>query len=359
VLFPAPVIGALQVLAQLGLILFMFLVGLELDLRLLRGQSGRVALIAQASIVVPVALGLPLAWFLYPSLGDGVDRGTFGLFIAAALGITAFPVLARLLRETGLQGSRAGSISLLCAALNDIVAWGLLALVVAMVDAGGPAGVLRMLGLTVCLLAVTLLVLRPILARLPDLPLWSVLLIALACALTSQAIGGHVVLGAFLAGVLMPDRPQWRRAVRARLDGVVSVLLLPIFFAMVGLSTRVDELTSPAIWAVVLLVIAVATVGKFAGSTLVARLTGETRRDSVTIGVLMNTRGLTEVVFLSVGLQLHIITPRLFTVMVLMAVVTTMMAAPALQVIGRRGEAEPDQDEGRQADPASRSAAAV
>jgi Kef-type K+ transport system membrane component KefB len=339
--FPSAVIEALHVIAQLGLVLFMFLVGLELDFGVLRGQGRRVAVTAQASILVPVLLAVPLAVGLYPGFGNGVDPVAFCLFIATAMGITAFPVLARLLRETGLQGSRIGSLSLVCAAVNDLAAWCLLAVVVSVVQATGPAAALRTLGLLLLLVAVMTLVVRPVLARLPDLPLWLVLLVVLVCAWTSDALGGHVVIGAFLAGAVMPRRERWQQSVHTRLDGVVSVLLLPVFFAVVGLSTRIDQLGTLQVWAVVALVIAVATVGKFGGSSLAARLVGERWTDSITIGVLMNTRGLTEVVVLTVGLQLGVISTTMFTIMVLMALTTTVMAAPALRLIRSRDRRQP------------------
>ncbi|MGR7028199.1 cation:proton antiporter [Geodermatophilus sp. URMC 62] len=334
-LFSASVIDALRVLAQLGLVLFMFLVGTELDHAALRGQRLRVAVIAQASVVVPVAMAVPLALWLYPRLGDGGDLLGFCLFVAAAMAVTAFPVLARLLRDTGLARSRVGVLSLVCAALNDMVAWFLLAVVVAVLRADGPGEVTNTLVLTTGFVTVMLGVVRPLLVRLPSPPLWCALLVAILSAAVTEQIGTHAILGAFVAGVVMPRREEWRESLHGRLDGVVSVVLLPIFFAVVGLSTRIDELTGYHL-ALAGVVVAVAIAGKFGGSSLAARCAGERWPEAITIGVLMNTRGLTEVVLLTIGLQLGVITSTFFTIMVLMALITTLMAAPVLRLIGAR-----------------------
>jgi Kef-type K+ transport system membrane component KefB len=339
-LFPAEVIEALRVLAQLGLVLFMFLVGTELDQAALRGQGLRIAVIAHASVLVPVATAVPLALWLHPRLGDGVDLVGFCLFFAAAMSVTAFPVLARVLRDTRLSRTRVGALSLVCAAFNDLIAWFLLAVVVAVVRAGGPAEVIRTLLLTAAFVTVMLVVVRPAIARLPSPPLWCSLLAAVLGAWVTEQIGTHAILGAFVVGVIMPRREGWRARVHQQLDGVVSALLLPIFFAVVGLSTRVDQLS----WydlGLTALVVVVAILGKFGGATLAARGTGEQWVDAVTIGVLMNTRGLTEVVLLTIGLQLGVITQTFFTIMVLMALITTLMAAPVLRLIDpRRSAAE-------------------
>jgi Kef-type K+ transport system membrane component KefB len=335
-LFPQQVIAAMRILAEFGLILFVFLIGLEMDLSPLRGQGRRVVLISQTSILFPVMLAVPLALVLYPAWGAGVSRLGFTLFFATALSITAFPVLARLLRETGLFRTRIGVMCLLCAAVNDAMAWCLLAVVVAVVNASGPAEVIRTILCTGALVGAMLVALRPALARLADPPLWSVLAVLVFSAWATDKIGVNAVFGAFLAGSIMPRAAHWRHVVQERLEDVVSSLLLPIFFVLVGLSTRVDQLTSASSWLVVLLIMAVAITGKLGGSAAAARLTGESWTHAVTIGVLMNTRGLTEIVVLSVGLQLGLITPAVFTMLVIMALVTTVMAAPVLGLLGRR-----------------------
>lgn len=335
-LFPRQVIGALGILAELGLILFVFLIGLELDLAAVRGHGRRVVLISQTSILFPVLLAVPLSLLLYPSWGADVSRLGFTLFFATALSITAFPVLARLLRETGLLRTRIGVLCLLCAAVNDAMAWCLLAVVVAVVNASGPADVIFTIGCTVALVIVMLTVVRPLLARLTDPPLWSVLAVLVLCSWASDKIGVNAVFGAFLAGSVMPRESDWQHVVQERMEDVVSSLLLPIFFVLVGLSTRIDELTSAGSWLILGVIMCVAVIGKLGGSATAARLAGESWTDAITVGVLMNTRGLTEIVVLSVGLQLGLITSTMFTMLVVMALATTVMAAPALGLLARR-----------------------
>ena len=332
-LFPAGVISALKVLAQFGLALFMCLIGMELNFRSLRGQGRRAVAISQASIVLPMVLGCTLALWLYPAYGNGVDRLGFVLFMGAAMSITAFPVLARLLQETGLIRTRTGVLAMTCAAIDDVTAWCLLAVVVATMTSSGFTDAVLTVALAVLYVLVMLRGIAPLLARFERVPVWLVLVVVLVSAWTTEQIGIHAIFGGFLAGVVMPRRDPWRRELHDRMETLVTYLLLPVFFVVVGLGTRVDMLTSPALWAVTALVIAVAVAGKFGGATLAARASGETWRSSATIGLLMNTRGLTEIVILTVGLELGVITPTLFTIMLLMAIVTTLMATPLLRLI--------------------------
>jgi Kef-type K+ transport system membrane component KefB len=333
-LFPEGVISALKVLAQFGLALFMCLIGMELNFRALRGQGRRAVAISQASIVLPMVLGCTLALWLYPTYGNGVDKLGFVLFMGAAMSITAFPVLARLLQETGLIKTRTGVLAMTCAAIDDVTAWCLLAVVVATMTSSGFADAVLTIALAVVYVLVMLRGVGPLLARFEKVPVWLVLVVVLVSAWTTEQIGIHAIFGGFLAGVVMPRRDPWRQEMHDRMETLVTYLLLPVFFVVVGLGTRVDMLTSPALWAVTALVIAVAVAGKFGGAALAARAAGETWRSSATIGLLMNTRGLTEIVILTVGLELGVITPTLFTIMLLMAIVTTLMATPLLRLIG-------------------------
>ncbi|MBP2708515.1 cation:proton antiporter [Microbispora sp. RL4-1S] len=335
-LFPASVVSALGVLAQVGLVLFMFMIGLELDFGRLRGHGARLASVAGASIVVPLVLAVGLALVLYPGYGGGVDELVFCLFVGAAMAITAFPVLARLLKESGLAGTRIGTLSLVSAAVNDVVAWCLLAFVIALSRAAGAGDGVWTPVLAVAYVAVMLGVVRPALARLDTVPIWLALVVALLAAWAADRAGIHVVFGGFMAGAVMPRRAEWQRSVHDRLDVVVTHLLLPVFFVMTGLSTHIEGLRTAGVWGVVVLVVAVATAGKLGGTALAARAVGERWTDAFTLGVLMNTRGLTELVVLSVGLQLGIISSTMFTVMVLMALVTTLMAPPLLRLVQRR-----------------------
>ncbi len=331
--FPTEVIGALRVLAQVGLVLFMFLIGVELDLDKLRGSGRKAVVISQASILAPIGLGALLAVWLYPRFGDDADRLGFMLFLGAAMAITAFPVLARVLQETGLTHTRIGVLAITCAAVDDVTAWCLLAVVVALVQSSGPTDVVQVIALSLVYLLAMLRVVKPLLGRLPALPTWVAVCLTLLSAWITEQIGIHAIFGAFMAGAVVPRRVEIQAELNERLEHVVVTFLLPVFFVVVGLSTRVDLLDSAYLWAITALVVATAIAGKWGGSMLAARVMGESWRDSAAIGILMNTRGLTELVILSVGLELGVITPTIFTIMVLMALVTTLMATPMLALV--------------------------
>ncbi len=332
-LFPTEVIAALRVLATIGLVLFMFLIGMELDLSKLRGQGRKAVAISQASIFMPVALGALLSVWLYPRLGGGVDRLGFTLFFGAAMAITAFPVLARVLQETGLYHHRIGVLTITCAAVDDVSAWCLLAGVVAVINATGAGDAVRIMGLSLVFVIGMVKVVKPLLARRYKIPVWMAISLAMLCAWTTEQIGIHAIFGAFMAGTAMPRKPKIVHEIHEKLQTATVTFLLPVFFMVVGIATRVDALDSFYLWGITLLVIAVAVAGKWGGSMVAARITGETWRDAAAIGILMNTRGLTELVILSVGLELGVITTTLYTIMVLMALVTTLMATPLLSLI--------------------------
>ncbi|HEV7762717.1 MAG TPA: cation:proton antiporter [Acidimicrobiales bacterium] len=350
--FPDEIVGALKILAQIGLVVFMFLIGLELDLDKLRGHGHKAVFISHASIIVPIGLGSLVAWWLYPRLGDGVDQLGFTLFMGAAMAITAFPVLARVLQETGLYRTRVGVLTVTCAAVDDVTAWCVLAVVVAVVKSTGPLDAVQIIGLSLVFLFVMLRVVRPFLMRQSELPVWAALALALIGAWVTEEIGIHAIFGAFMAGAVVPRRPEIQMEIHDKLETTTLTLLLPIFFVVVGLATRVDMLDSLYLWGITAVVIAAAIAGKWGGSMLAARVTGESWQDAAAIGVLMNTRGLTELVILTVGLELGVITTTVFTIMVLMALVTTLMATPALALVSplyHRGmtpdEVEPSVDE--------------
>jgi Kef-type K+ transport system membrane component KefB len=332
-LFPTEVVGALKVLAQIGLVLFMFLIGLELDIQKLRGHGRKAVVISQCSIVTPILLGAVLAVWLYPRLGAGVDRLGFTLFMGAAMAITAFPVLARVLQETGLTRTRIGVLTITCAAVDDVTAWCVLAGVVAVVQATGFGDAVVTVVLSLAYLAAMLTVVRPLVARMPAVPVWLAICMALLSAWVTEEIGIHAIFGAFMAGAVMPRRTAVQREIHDRLESAVVSFLLPVFFVVVGLATRIDALDSPYLWAVTGLVCLTAVAGKWGGSMIGARLTGERWQDAAAIGILMNTRGLTELVILSVGLELGVITTTVFTIMVIMALVTTLMATPLLALV--------------------------
>lgn len=333
-LFPGPVVDGLRILSQFGLVLFMFLVGLHLDPSSLRGSGRTVAAVSQASILVPLGLAAGLGALVHAEFGAGADLFAFCLFLGSATAVTALPVLARILVDVGLDRDRVGAISLACAAINDVAAWCLVAIVAALVGATGPYSALSTVALALAFLAFMLLVVRPLLARLPGLPIWGVLVITAMSAWTGEQIGVHAIIGAFAAGLVMPRRARWQQQTHARLDVVVRNLLLPVFFVVAGIAARVDQLTASG-WLLSLTVVVAAVIGRIGAATVAARLAGECWSDSISLGVLMNTRGVTELVILDLGLRLGIITTTVYTAMVLMALVTTLMTAPLLALLAR------------------------
>ncbi|WP_420130140.1 cation:proton antiporter [Longimicrobium sp.] len=344
-LFPPDALGPLNALSQVGLLLFMFLLGLHLDLGTLRGRAPAAMLISLASMVVPFGLGVLLGMYLHADLAPpGIPLTGFALFMGAAMSVTAFPVLARMVAERGLLHTRLGTIALACAALDDVIAWCILAAVVALVRAGaGPLPPWAMLAGAIVFVAAMVLVVRPLLARLAVRfsesanrqrdALGMVLLVVLAAAWTTEALGLHALFGAFLAGVVMPRDRTVAQAVAGRLEDATVVLLLPLFFAFTGLRTHVALVRDPGLAGVLALVIVMAVAGKFGASALAARVAGMEWRESAAIGVLMNTRGLMELVILNVGLEIGVISPTLFAIMVVMALVSTVMTTPLLEWI--------------------------
>jgi Kef-type K+ transport system membrane component KefB len=342
VILPDAVAPSLGVIAQLGVILYMFVVGLELDPGRLRGRADATALTSHASIVVPFVLGSSLALWLYPVLSHrGVSFTNFALFMGVATSITAFPVLARILSDRGMEKTELGVLALSCAAINDATAWCLLAFVVGVAQAQ-VEGALLVCGLSLAFLAFMVVVVRPLarlfVRRCEEGPLTRgrvavVLVAVLLSALATEAIGIHAIFGAFLLGAIVPHDSRVAREVGGRLHDVVTVLLLPAFFAFTGMRTQIGLVSGTEQWMLCGAIIVVATAGKFGGTLIAARLTGLGWRTSASLGVLMNTRGLMELIALNIGLDLGVISPALFAMMVLMALVTTMMTTPLLQLL--------------------------
>ncbi|MSQ00439.1 MAG: cation/H(+) antiporter [Myxococcales bacterium] len=341
-LFPQASLGGLALLAQLGLVFFMFLVGLEFDPKLLQGRGAHSVVISQASIAVPFAMGCALALPLHPEFApEGVSFLPFALFLGAAMSITAFPVLARILAERGVLKTRIGAISLSCAALADVSAWCILAFVVSLARAEGILSGAVTTMLTAVFAAVIWFWARPLLRRLgprggqaiaPETVAIAFFLVLVA-ACTTEVIGIHALFGAFLLGAVMPRGSGLTEAITHKVEDFVLIVLLPLFFAYNGLRTDIASLATTQDWVVCATIIAVACLGKFGGSMLAARIVGLSWRESSAIGVLMNTRGLMELIVLNVGLDLGILSPRLFTMMVIMALVTTWITSPLLERI--------------------------
>jgi Kef-type K+ transport system membrane component KefB len=336
------VVSHLNVLAQLGVILYLFVVGLELDTVRLGHQGLEVVVISTAGIVVPFLIGSSLALALYPRLATAdVPFSVFALFLGVALSITAFPVLARILTDLELSGTRLGNQALACAALGDIAGWCLLALAVGVAQARIDGAVRTLLG-TVVFFVLMVFAVRPLLlhwlrrqeGRLTQGVAAVLLMGVLASAWATEMIGIHALFGAFLLGALIPHDSPAARQMEYRLRDAVTVMLLPAYFAFTGLRTRIGLVTGAEQWLLCGLILVVATLGKLGGTLIAARLTINGWRDAVASGVLMNTRVLMELVVLNIGLDLGVISPTLFAMMVLMAVVTTMMTAPMLRLLG-------------------------
>jgi Kef-type K+ transport system membrane component KefB len=347
-LFPGGSLGPLYALSQLGLVLFMFLVGLEVQLGFLRKSAWSVVLVSQASVVGPFLCGVLLALRMYSSMGAGAAKLPFLLFIGAAMGITAFPVLARILADRQMMQTRVGTLALWCAAVDDVSAWFLLAIIVVVTrPAAGHASLLgRFLELALYVLLMVCAV-RPLLRWLlpadqsPGAQRFAlILLFLLASVWTTEALQVHALFGAFMAGVAMPRGEAFASGLRGRIESLTLVLLLPLFFAYNGLRTNISLVHGARMWELCGVIVLVAIASKLLVSSLGARLSGMTWRESLAVGVLVNTRGLVELVILNVGLDLQVLSPTLFSMMVIMALATTFMTAPLLDWFYPRGYAE-------------------
>lgn len=342
-LFPASSLETLRLLSQIGVVLFMFTVGMEVNVQHVREKGSAAVMISHASIIVPFLLGSTLSLFVYRDLAPaGTSFNAFALFIGVAMSITAFPVLARILEDRKLTQTALGSIALTCAAVDDVTAWCILALVIAIVRAAGLASAAITVGLTLVFAVAMILLVRPQLARVikePDsqqhrrrlIPI--ILAFVLACALITETIGIHALFGAFIAGVVMPPSTEFRIFLKDKLEAFGSDALLPLFFAFTGLRMQIGLLNDWQGWLMCAVIILVAIVGKLCGSMLMSRWTGMNWTMSFSIGVLMNTRGLVELVVLNIGYDLGILSGRIFAMMVLMALVTTFMTGPLLSLV--------------------------
>jgi len=344
-LFPAASLGYLSALSYVGLLLFMFLVGLDLDLTHLR-ELGRAAIVtSQVSIILPFVFGSLFALYLYPRLSDpNVSVVGFVLFMGAAMSVTAFPVLARILTEHNMLRTRIGSVAITCAAVDDLTAWCILAGIIVIVRSSSSALPLwLMLTGLVGFVLLMLFVVRRVVVNLKSLyqkrgsltadTIAIVLLLVLTSSLITESLGVHALFGAFLAGVVMPRHAGLSRELSQKFEAVVVVLLLPLYFALTGLRSSFFLIAGARMWFYAAAIIFLAVAGKWGGSMIAARMNGMTWRESAAVGVLLNTRGLVELVILNIGLDLGVLSPALFSMMVLMALVTTLMTTPLLNWI--------------------------
>jgi Kef-type K+ transport system membrane component KefB len=345
-LFPAASLSNLQFLSQVGLILFMFVIGLELDSRNLQHQAREAVIVSHASIIFPFFLGVLLSFATYEKLApDHVTFVAFALFMGIAMSITAFPVLARIVQERGLTEKPVGAMAITCAAADDVTAWCLLALVIAIVKAGAIASALLTVLVAVLYVLFMFFAVKPRLEKVgagysgretisrPIVALVFILLL-LSCWIT-EVIGIHALFGAFIAGVVMPQNAAFKRIMTEKIEDVALVLLLPLFFVFTGLRTKIGLLNDAHLGLVCLLVIGVAIVGKLGGSAVAARFVGKSWKDSLAIGILMNTRGLMELVVLNIAYDAGVLSDEMFAMLVLMALVTTFMTGPVLDLVER------------------------
>jgi Kef-type K+ transport system membrane component KefB len=343
--FPDASAGTLRLLSQIGVCLFMFTVGMELDVTHIRNRAQMAVVVSHASIVIPYFLGVVLAWFLYTSLAaPGATFIAFALFMGISMSITAFPVLARILQERNLSKTSLGSMAVTCAAVDDVTAWSVLALVVAIARASSVTGSAISLIFVLVFIALMVWGVRRVLPRWLKVSnegepskgaLAIVVWIVVASALATEIVGIHAIFGSFLAGAIMPEAGGFRHKLSLRIENFSSVLLLPLFFVFTGLRTQVGLLSDLQGWLLCLLILAVATSGKLGGTALSARLMGMNWRDALQLGALMNTRGLMELIALNIGYDLGILSPQIFAMLVIMALATTALTGPLLTLFGK------------------------
>jgi len=343
-LFPKESLPNLQFLSQIGLILFMYIVGMELDLSVLRKKAHDAVVISHASIIIPFALGVGFSYLIYQEFApDGVQFSSFALFIAIAMSITAFPVLARIVQERNLQKTKLGTVVITCAAADDITAWCILAAVIAIVKAGSFASSVYVILMAIAYVFLMIKIVRPFLKRIGELQAGKGIiskavvaiffLTLIISAYATEVIGIHALFGAFMAGAIMPENVKFRNLFIEKVEDVALVLLLPLFFVFTGLRTQIGLLNEGHLWITAGLIIVVAITGKFIGSAVTAKFLRMSWKDSLTIGALMNTRGLMELIVLNIGYDLGVLSPEIFAMMVIMALFTTFMTGPSLDFI--------------------------
>jgi Kef-type K+ transport system membrane component KefB len=339
-LFPEASLSHIQYLSQLGLVLFMFTIGLDMDLNGLKKSSYQAVFISHASIVLPFALGVFLSFYLFEQFAPaGVSFLSFSLFMGVAMSITAFPVLARIVKERGLSQTFLGKMAITCAAVDDVTAWCILAGVVAVARAGSSLSVVYILLGTLVYVFLMFKVVRPFLEEKcknqGSLPLTLVFLLLLVSALVAELIGIHALFGAFLAGIILPEKSSLRKTLMQKVEDLTVILLLPLFFAYSGLRLSLESEGWGMLWVPCVFIILAAVSGKFLGSSLAAKFSGLDWRTSLSLGTLMNTRGLMELVVLNIGLDLGVISHDIYAMMFFMAIFTTFMTGPVLKAIYR------------------------
>jgi Kef-type K+ transport system membrane component KefB len=343
-IFPAQSVKLLGLFSQIGILFFMFIIGMELDIRILKNKAHSAVVISHASIIFPYVLGMALSFFLYVDYANNqIPFSAFALFMGIAMSITAFPVLARILKERKLTTTPVGSLVMSCAAADDVTAWFLLAFTIAFIQARSYYDILITIIISVVYFLLMLFVIKPYLERISTNEgkikkniVALVFLIVLVSSLSTELIGIHALFGAFLAGIMMPQKEDFRKQIANKIEDFNVIVLLPLFFAASGLKTEINLInsTDDIIWCILITLIAI--IGKFLGSAIAARFVGESTRNSLVIGALMNTRGLMELIVLNIGYDIGILPKEIFTMMVIMALVTTFMTGPALNLLEQK-----------------------
>lgn len=345
-LFPPESLTNLELLSQVGLVLFMFVIGMELDFSVLKNKINETLVISHAGILVPFFLGIVASYWIYEEYAAAQTAFLpFALFIGISMSITAFPVLARIIQERNMTKTSLGTLAIASAANDGVTAWCLLAVVIAIAKAGTFASALYAIGLTALYIIIMFMVVRPFLKKVGEVYanqevinktfVALILLILIISSTLTEIIGIHALFGAFMAGVVMPASIGFRKVMMEKVEDIALVFFLPLFFAFTGLRTEIGLINSPALWGVCLLLITVAVAGKLGGCAVAARLVGESWKDSFTIGTLMNTRGLMELVALNIGYEMGVLPPSIFVILVIMALVTTFMTTPLLHLVER------------------------
>jgi Kef-type K+ transport system membrane component KefB len=346
-IFPKTSMSILYAVSQLGLVLYMFLIGVEFQLDLIRSRLRSAAMVSAIGIIAPFVIGGVIAWFLFRDqqfFASGVSAWEAILFLGAAMSITAFPMLARIIYERGLTGTPLGTLALAAGSMDDAAAWCVLAIVLASFNNDTMIAVMA-IGGGVLFAAGTILIIKPLLKRLgaraernsglSSEQFSFVLMLLMLCAWLTDTIGIYAVFGAFILGIAMP-RGVVTRDLERGLSMLTTGLMLPLFFVYSGLNTQIGLVDSPYLWGIALIILLAACFGKGVACWWAARFNGESQHDAIAIGVLMNARGLMELIILNIGLEQQVITPTLFAIMVIMAIVTTLMTSPIFELVYRR-----------------------
>lgn len=357
-LFPSSSLTNLELLSQIGLILFMFVIGMEVDFSVLKNKMNETLVISHAGIIVPFFLGIVSSFWIYEEYAASQTSFLpFALFIGISMSITAFPVLARIIQERNMTKTPIGVLSIASAANDDVTAWCLLAIVIAVAKAGTFISALYTVGLTLLFIAVMFGVIRPFLRKIGELYANSevitktfvgfIFLIMIISAAATEIIGIHALFGAFIAGVVMPGNTGFRKVMMEKVEDIALVFFLPLFFAFTGLRTQIGLINSPELWGICILLIFISILGKLGGCTIAARLVGESWKNSFIVGTLMNTRGLMELVALNIGYEMGVLPPEIFVILILMALTTTFMTTPLLNLVEKLFKAKEQIKEGK------------